>query len=99
MANPPNLISLVIGRTVWSGRTAVLQPAALQILSANVTPSRKCCLIVGEGERLTVRELKEAFHSPETFTRAASVFLCVQQNEAFLRELPEKTELCICAVF
>lgn len=78
MANPPNLISLVIQGTARSGRTAVLQPAALQILSANVTPSRKYCLIVGEGERLTVTELKEAFHSPETLMCAASVFLCVQ---------------------
>ena len=74
--------------TEWED--AVLQPAAQQILSANVTPSRKSCPIVGEGERLTVRELQETFYSPETFTCAAPVFLCVQWNETFLRELPER---------
>lgn len=60
--------------------------AGLQILSANVTPSRKYCLIVGEGERL-VTELKEAFHSH--INMCALGFLCVLWTEMFLGELPE----------
>lgn len=64
----------------------MLQPTALQILSANVTPSRKYCLIVREGERPTVAELKEAFHSPEMFVSAASALLCLEGNETFLGE-------------